>query len=65
MDLHNLTNLIKTNICLKVTGSWIDLLLINQKHLFKNTNAFETGLSDHLLIYSMLKTSFQKNEQKD
>ena len=30
---------------------------------FKNTNAFETGLSDvNLLIYSMLKTSFQKND---
>ena len=43
----------------------IDFLLANQKYPFENTNAFETGLSDHhLLIYSMLKTSFQKNEQK-
>ena len=37
----------------------------SDKYLFKNTNAFETGLGDHhLLIYSMLKTSLQKNELK-
>ena len=66
MDLYNLINLIKTTTCFKETGSCIDLLLINQKYSsFKNTNAFETGLSDHhLFIYSMLKNSFQENELK-
>ena len=65
MDLYNLINLIKTTTCFKGTESCIDLLLIDQKYSFKNTNAYKTGLSDHhLLIYSMLKTSFQKNEPK-
>ena len=51
MDLYNLIYLIKTTTYFKGTG-----YLTNQKYLFKNTNAFETGLSDHyLLIYSMLK----------
>ena len=61
VDLHNLINLIKTTTCFKGTGSSNDLLLTNQKYSFKNTNALDTGLSDHhLLIYSMLKTSFQQ-----
>ena len=65
VDLYNLINLIKTTTCFKRTGSCIDLLLTNQKYSFKNTNAFETGLSDHhFLIYSVLKTSFQKIEPK-
>ena len=52
-------------VLFKGRRSCIDLLLTNQKYSFENTNAFETGLSDHhLLIYSMLKTSFQKNEQE-
>ena len=66
MDLHNLTNFIKTTTCFKGAGSCIDLLLINQKYSFKNTeDAFETNLSHHhLLVYSMLKTSFKKNDPK-
>ena len=59
MDLYNLINLIKTTTCFKGTGSFIDLLLTKQKYSFKNTNAFESGLSDYrLLIYSILKISF-------
>ena len=65
VDLYILINLNKTITCFKRTGSSIDLLLKNQKYSFKNTNAFETGLSDHhLLVYLMLKTFFQKNERK-
>ena len=65
VHLYNLINLIKTTTCFKRTGSFIDHLLTNQKCTFKNTNAFETGFSDHdLLIYSMLKTPVQKNEPK-
>ena len=49
----------KTTTCFKRRGSCIDLLLTNQKYLFKNANAFGTSRSGHhLLIYSMLKTSF-------
>ena len=65
MNLCNLINLIKTTTCFKRTGSYIDLLPTNQKYSFKNANAFGISRSDHhLLIYSMLKTSFQKNEPK-
>ena len=65
MNLCNLINLIKTTTCFKRTGSCIDLLPTNQKYSFKNANAFGISRSDHhLLIYSMLKTSFQKNEPK-
>ena len=49
MDLYDLINLIKTTIYFKVTRSCIDLLLTNQKYLFKNALAFETGFSDHRL----------------
>ena len=60
MDLHSLINFIKTTACFKRTGSCIDLLLTNQKY------TFETSLNDHhLLIYSMLKTYFQKLSRKD
>ena len=65
MDLYILIYLIKTTTCFKGTGSCIELLLKNQKYSFQNTNAFETDLRDHhLLIYSMPKTFFQKNEPK-
>ena len=65
VDLYNQIDLIKTIIRLKGTGSYIDLLLAIQKYSFKNKNAFETGLSGHhFLIHSVLKTSFQENEQK-
>ena len=65
MDLYNLINLMKTTACFKGTRSCVDVLLTNQKFSFKDANAFETSLSDHhLLIYSLLKTYFQKNELK-
>ena len=48
LDLYNLINLIKTTSYFKGTGSWI--LLTNQKYTFRNTNAFEAGLSDHHLL---------------
>ena len=62
MDLYNLINLIKTTACFKEAGSCIDLLLSKQKFSFKIANTFEIVLSDHhLLVFLMLKTSFQKN----
>ena len=64
MNLRNLINLIKTITCCNRTLS-IDLLPANQKYSFKNANAFGTSRSNHhVLICSMLKTSFQKNERK-
>ena len=63
VDLYKLINLIKTTTCFKGAGSCIDLLPANQKYSFENANGFGTSRSDHhLLIYPMLKTSFQKNE---
>ena len=37
LDSNSLINLIKTNTCFKGKGSWIDLILINRKFSFKNT----------------------------
>ena len=43
----------------------IDLILTNRKFSFKNAQSFATGLSDHHhMVYTMLKTSFQKSEPK-
>ena len=65
MHSHNLFNLIKSNTCFKGRGSSIDLILTNRKFCFKNSSAFETGLSyQHHLIYSMLKTTFKKEASK-
>ena len=45
--------------------SCIDLISTNGKYSFKFPTTFETGLSDHHhLIYSILKTTFQKEEPK-
>ena len=63
MEHYNYYNLIKNNTCFKGDGSCIDLILTNRKYCFKNTSSFETGISDHHhLIYSMLKTTFEKEE---
>ena len=43
----------------------IDLVLTNRKFSFKNNQSFETSLSDHHhMVYTMLKTTFQKSEPK-
>ena len=63
MQSHNLFNLIKSTTCFKGCGSCTDLILTNRKFCFKMSSAFETGLSDyHHLIYSMLKTTFKKED---
>ena len=65
MNSFNLYNLIKSNTCFKGSGSCIDLILTNRKYCFKHTSTFEARLSDHHhLIYSMLKTTFKKEESK-
>ena len=61
----NYYNLTKKVTCFKGDGSCIYLILTNRKYCFKNTSSFETGISDyHHLIYSMLKTTFEKEESK-
>ena len=65
MEHYNYYNLIKNNTCFKGDGSCIDLILTDRRYFFKNTSSFETGISDnHHLIYSMLKTTFEKEETK-
>ena len=65
MHSFKLYNLIKSNTCFKASGSCIDFILTNRKYCFKHTSSFETGLSNHHhLIYSMLKTTFKKEESK-
>ena len=62
---YNYNNLIKHSTCFKGDGSCIDLILTNRKYCFINTSSFETCISDHHhLIYSMLETSFEKEESK-
>ena len=58
--------MIKQNTCFKDDGgSCIDLLITNSKFSFMKTNSFETGLSDHHhMIYTILKTKFEKFEPK-
>ena len=47
--------------CFKGKGTCIDFILTNGKYSFKNTNNFETGLSDHHhMICTMLKSAFEK-----
>ena len=63
MNRNALYHLIKVDTCLKGKGTCIDLILTNRKYSFKNTNTFETGLSDHHhMIYTMLKSTFEKAE---
>ena len=65
LDSNGLYNLIKGHTCFKGKGSLIDLILTNREFSFKNTQSFETGLSDHHhMVYTMLKTTFQKSEPK-
>ena len=62
LERHCLTNLVKDKTCFKSPkGTCIDLILTNRGRSFQHTSVFETGLSDHhLLIYTMLKTTFCK-----
>ena len=62
---YDFTNLIRRSTCFKGDGSGIDLILTNRKYSFKLSATFETDLSDyHHLIYSMLKTTFRKENLK-
>ena len=60
-------NMMKQNTCLKDDGgSCIDLLITNSKFSFVKANSFETGLSEyHHMIHTILKTKFEKFNQKN
>ena len=66
MEHYNYYSFIKNNTSFKGNGSCIDLILTNRKYCFKNTSLSEHGISDHHhLIYSMLKTTFEREESKN
>ena len=66
LDEQKCKNIIKNKTCFKsVKGSCIDLILTSRPSLHQFTNVFETGISDHhLLIYTMLKSTYTKMEPK-
>ena len=58
MQAHNLNNLIKEPTCFQSNNpSQIDLILTNQKSMYKFSNTFETGLSDHHKLISTISKS--------
>ena len=63
---HKLFNHMHQKTCWKSTeGTCIDLILSNQKFSLQKTGTLETGLSDHhSLIYTILKTTFDKLSPK-
>lgn len=65
IKVNDLINLIKENTCFKVQRSWMDLLLTNRRFSFKNSNSYETGISDHQLsIHLKLKFTFFNLQQQ-
>ena len=63
---HTFSSMMIRDTCFKGDyGSCIDLLIANSKFSFTKTNSFGTGLSDHHhMIYTILKTKFEKFEPK-
>ena len=59
-------NMMKQNTCFKGDGGLcMDLVIANSKCSFMKTNSLETGLSDHHhMIYTILKTKFEKLKPK-
>ena len=66
LDERKCKNIIKNKTCFKlVRGSCIDLILTSRPSSHQFTNVFETGTSNHhLLIYTMIKSTNTKMEQK-
>ena len=58
MQAYNLNNLIKEPTCFQSNNpSQSDLILANQKSMYKFSNTFETGLSDHHKFISTISKS--------
>ena len=66
IQAYNLNNLISKPTCFQPnTPTSIDLILTNKKDLFKLSNTFETGISDHhKLVSTMLKSGSFKGIPK-
>jgi exonuclease III len=66
LDNCDLSNVMHKKTCWKSkAGTCIDLILTNKKYSLMQTDALETGLSDHhLLVHTMLKTTFSKFSPK-
>ena len=65
LDERKCENIIKNKTCFKsVKGSCIDLILASRPSLHQFTNVFETINDHHLLIYTMLKSTYPKMESK-
>ena len=65
LDSNSITNLIKTNTCVKVKDSCKDLILTNRKFSLKFTSTYKTGISNHHhMVYTMLKSCFQNTKPK-
>ena len=65
-DSYDCYNLVKSPTCFKSDSPcFIDLILTNRKHNFKNTITAETGLSDfHAMIITVLKGGFRKRGRR-
>ena len=66
LNEHCCINIVKKKTCFKsVEGSCIDLILTSRPKLHQLTEVYETGMSDHhLMIYTMLKSTYTKAEPK-
>ena len=66
IQAYNLNNLINKSTCFQSnTPTCIDLILTNKKDLFKLSNTFETGISDHhKLVSTILKPGSFKGTPK-
>ena len=58
METYNLNNLIKEPTCFQSNNPCqIDLILTNQKGMYKCSNTFKTGLSEHHKLISTISKS--------
>ena len=58
LQAYILTSLIKEMTCFQASNpSYIDLILTNQKNMYKLSNTFETGISDHHKLISTVAKS--------
>ena len=68
MDLYDLQNLVKENICFKSVEnpSCVDLSLTNCSNSFQSIFVISTGISDcHKMIITVLKRTFKKARPKE
>ena len=64
LQAYNLTSLIKETTCFQSSNpSCIDLILTNQKNMYKLSNTFETRISDHHELVSTVAKSLRLQEK--